>query len=280
MSKGVLLFAFNNESLNYIKQANMLALRISKYLNLPTSVVTDIDVESKYPEYTKNFDKIIKLERVQNSFNKRRYNDGTLHNRVLNFRNFGREVSYELSPYEETLVMDTDFIICNDKLKNVFAQKNDFMCYKDSAHIGNLGQVPEFENISDTSVEFYWATVLFFRKTPLNKIFFDLVKHIKENYIHYRNVYQFKNTMYRNDFSFSIAIHIMNGFQRGNFAVELPGKNFYSLDKDILIQMNDNELKFLVEKQKYLGEYTCVKIKNSNVHVMNKFSLERMINDD
>jgi len=278
MSKGVLLFAFNNESLDYVKQAYSLALRISKHLNLPTSIVTDIDIKEKHPTYVSSFDKIIKLERVVIN-NKRRYNDGTLHNRVLNFKNASRENSYDLSPYDETIVMDTDFIICNDKLKSVFNQAQDFMCYSNSSHIGMHSNIPEFNCVSDTSIDFYWATVLFFRKTMLNKTFFNLVKHIRENYMHYRNMYQFKNTMYRNDFAFSIAIHIMNGFQKGNFATELPGKNFFALDKDILIDMDEDKLTFLVEKKDRLGEYTAVNIKGSNCHVMNKFSLERILND-
>ena len=86
--------------------------------------------------------------------------------------------------------------------------------------------------------------------------------------------------MYRNDFAFSIAIHIMNGFQKGDFATELPGKNLFALDKDILVDIKDDALQILVEKQNRLGEYTGVKVSGSNVHIMNKFSLERVINDN
>ena len=34
---------------------------------------------------------------------------------------------------------------------------------------------------------------------------------------------------------------------------------------------------FLVEKKDYLGEYTALKTKGQTIHVMNKFSLNRMI---
>ena len=44
MSSGVLLFAFNNEQVDYVAQAQYLAKRIRKYLDLPTTLVTD-DVE-------------------------------------------------------------------------------------------------------------------------------------------------------------------------------------------------------------------------------------------
>ena len=50
---------------------------------------------------------------------------------------------------------------------------------------------------------------------------------------------------------FSIAIHIMNGYQDGNFANKMPGKLFYTMDKDICWEISDNEITFLLEKQQY-----------------------------
>ena len=277
MSKGVLLFAYNNESVDYVKQANYLAKRIRKYLDLPTSIVTDIDIAAKYPNYAENFDEIIFLS--TQTLSTKRYQDGALYKTKLNFKNAGREMSYELSPYEETLVMDTDYIIASDTLNNCFVQQKDLLLYKNAVHLGVYTNTPEFKTISDTSVDFYWATVIFFRKTELNKIFFDLVKHIKENYWHYRSVFQFSNTTYRNDFAFSIAAHIMNGYQKGNFIGKMPGTKFYTIDRDVLIEIKDNTFKFLVEKEQRLGEYTLAKLTDSDIHIMNKFSLERCIDD-
>ena len=45
MTRGVLLFASNNKSIDYVKQAAFLAKRIRKYMNLPTSVVTSTDIK-------------------------------------------------------------------------------------------------------------------------------------------------------------------------------------------------------------------------------------------
>ena len=53
----------------------------------------------------------------------------------------------------------------------------------------------------------------------------------------------------------------------------------YSTDKDVLFKMEDDKLKFLVEKKDRLGQYTAVYTHKQNVHVMNKFSLNRMIGD-
>ena len=69
----------------------------------------------------------------------------------------------------------------------------------------------------------------------------------------------------------------MNGFQSGDFAGKLPGKKFYAIDKDVLIDIVDDEIKILVQKTNRFGEYTAVNLKGSNCHVMNKFSLERII---
>ena len=276
MSKGVLLFAFNNESINYIKQAVFCANRIKEYLNLPVSLVTDIDRCDCFGKY---FDKIVKLDPETYISNKKTYRDGSLGKRVLSFKNSGRELSYDLTPYDETIVMDTDYIIANDKLINCFNHQKDLLLYNDATHLGIHNNTFEFKRISDTSIPFYWATVIYFKKNDINKIFFDLVKHIKENYMHYRGVYQFKNTVYRNDFAFSIAVHILSGYIEDSFIGTLPGKKYYSIDKDILVSIKGDEFKLLLEKADRLGEYTLTKFKGSNLHIMNKFSLERVINE-
>jgi hypothetical protein len=71
----------------------------------------------------------------------------------------------------------------------------------------------------------------------------------------------------------------MNGFELGNFASQLPGKHYYTIDKDILWSLIDDEMLFLVEKKDYLGEYHAIRTKGQSVHVMNKFSLERIISE-
>jgi hypothetical protein len=90
-------------------------------------------------------------------------------------------------------------------------------------------------------------------------------------------LYNIDSVAFRNDFAFSIAIHIMNGKSNGRFATELPGTMSYILDKDILIDIDNNKMKFLVEKENYFGEYILAKTTGIDVHVMNKFSLSRFI---
>jgi hypothetical protein len=279
MSKGAFLIAQNNEHIDYVKQAVFLAKRIKKYLNIPVTVATDSADYLKDSFDIQIFDQIISLD-YTNESNLRYFFDGALTKKTASFKNNNRASVYDLSPYDETLLMDTDYVISNSLLKPVFNSSADFLIYKKSNDIAKVRDESEFDKISDTSVDFYWATVVYFRKTDTNRIFFNLVSHIEQEWNHYRRVYQITSSLFRNDFAFSIAIHIMNGFQSGNFAQQLPGSMMYTTDKDVLWKMNEDEMMFLVEKKDYLGEYTAIKTSGQTIHVMNKQSLNRIIDEE
>ena len=278
-SSGAFLIASNNMHIDYVKQAVFLAGRIKKYLDLPTTILTDA-VDYLNDQYDPTvFDRIIPLK-PSGATNEKLFFDGSMYQRQAIFNNRSRSKVYDLTPYEQTLLLDTDYIISNDLLKSCFTSEDDFSIYKNSTDIAQVRNEKEFEFISDTSVDFYWATCIFFRKNPVNKIFFDLVQHIEQEWDHYRRVYQITSTLFRNDFAFSIAIHIMNGFQKGKFAKEMPGKMMYTTDRDILWELDGDELMFLVEKKDYHGQYTPMRTKGQTIHVMNKFSLNRLIDKE
>ncbi len=277
-TRGVVLFARNNGKLDYVKQAVFLAKRIKEYLNLPTTVITDSGNYLEKNFDTSVFDKIINVEYMETK-NNRSFFDGSLSHKTAPFKNDMRDGVYNWSPYDETLLMDTDYIICNDLLLKCFEMNNDLMLFKDSHDLAHFRDHREFEYISDYTIDFYWATVVFFRKTSENEAFFDLIRHIKKEWNHYRRIYQVESSLFRNDFAFSIAVHIMNGFTKGTFAAPLPGKHLYITDRDILQKLSGDTMTFLVEKKDHLGEYTLIKTEKQNVHVMNKFSLERIIDE-
>jgi len=281
MTKGVLVFARNNSQIDYVKQAYYMATRVQKFLNIPVSIVTDNSdyLKKTFSDYKSVFDKIIDTG-FTDTYTLKRYNDGTLAGRQLEFKNDTRTLAYNLTPYDETLLLDSDFLVNNDVLNNCFSSNKDFLIYKDAYDLANFRDYSEFDYVSDTSVPFYWATCVFFRKTVSNKIFFDLLQHIQQNWFHYNSIFQINSSVYRNDHAFSIAIHIMNGYQQGTFAGKMPGKLFYTTDKDILHEINDRTFLFLIEKENYLGEYTPIRFKNHNIHIMNKFSLGRIIDKE
>jgi len=281
MSKGALIFARNNAQIDYIKQAHFLAKRIKIYLGIPTSIVTDsIEyLHSAYPDYQEVWDKVIEVPFQQGISNKRYY-DGSNVFKNLEFKNDLRTQAYDLTPYDETLMLDSDYIIANDLFKECFTSDHNFQIYKDAKDLSGFREVAEFKNISETSVDFYWATVVYFKKCKEVETYFNLTKHIQENWQHYNSIFQINKGTFRNDWVFSIAIHIMNGYQHGDFATPLPGTKYFTTDRDILWELDKENFLFLIEKKDHLGEYTPLRIKGSNVHVMNKFSLTRIIDNE
>tara|TARA_A100001388_G_C28704889_1_gene468099 strand:- start:17 stop:850 length:834 start_codon:yes stop_codon:yes gene_type:complete len=277
MSNGILCFANNNGKIDYLKQAIFLANRAKQYLNLPVSIATSSkrDLDYLYKEQASIFDHIIEIPDVYD--NTKRYYNGSLNYEYLLFKNYNRTNSYNLSPYNKTLVMDTDVIICNDSLSKAFNMVEDFQIYRHCVDLCDWRDSSEFNFINDIGIPFYWATCFYFKKTANTKIFFDLMKHLEKNWIHYSRIYNLGSKNFRNDHIFSIAIHMMNGYEIGDWAKCLPGKLFYTLDRDQIYQIKDNKLKFLVEKENRSGEYTLASTNGSNVHVMNKFSLEKVI---
>ena len=277
MSNGVLCFANNNGKVDYLKQAIFLAKRVKKHLGVPISLVTASkrDFDYMYSDQRDLFDKIIEID--QQEYNTKRYYDGTYHHETLEFRNAGRIDSYDLSPYDKTLVLDTDYVICNNSFINAFDINASFQIYRYGTDLCDWRNLSEFNYINDAGIPFYWATCFCFNKNAEVKTFFNLMKHIKKNWIHYSQIFNLGSRNFRNDHIFSMAIHIMNGYQEGNWAKTLPGKMFYTLDRDLICKLEEDNLLFLVEKQNRSGEYTLASTKGSNVHVMNKFSLARII---
>jgi len=274
MANGILCFAFNNGKIDYVKQAGLLATRVEEYLGLPTSLVTN-DKTLIPDEIQTKFDKIIEVS-IENN-NTKRYYDGSLSHKSLFFNNIGRHKAYELTPYDQTLVIDTDYIICNDSLKQCFSQTEEFLIYRDAVDLAGWRSFPEFEYINDTGIPFYWATVFYFKKTDNTRIFFNLLDFIISNWNHYKKTFDIGARNFRNDHAFSVAIHMMNGLVDQNWAKLLPGKMYFTLDKDILKSIEKNRLSFLVGKEDRIGEYILAGTTDLNVHVMNKFSLERLI---
>jgi hypothetical protein len=278
MSRGVLIFAHNNSSIDYVEIAIFAAERVKKFLNVPVSLVTDNReyIEKTHAESAKVFDRII--DATTKSDQRRQFNDGAMASNILSWKNFTRSDCYDITPYDETLVIDADFIINSDHLNKVWDSPHDFLIYKNSYDLAQWRDTSAFDNLNGTSIPFYWATVFYFKKTEFTNTLFTLIQYIRANWSYYRLLYALDSEMFRNDFAFSMALHIMND-SSNNYIDVIPGKLYYTLDRDLLIDATDNAMTFLVEKEKHNGEYTALKTKNLDIHVMNKYSISRYVNE-
>jgi hypothetical protein len=279
MNKGVVLFAFNNSSIDYIKQAVYCAKRIKKYLKLPVQLITDNKeyINDKFPFYKKYIDEVTYCDAPVSST--RTFHDGIYGEYPkLIWANSARDSAYELSIFEKTLVIDTDLLISNDKLLTCFDSPEDFMIAKDYHMVNTQKHYASLDRISDKSIPMYWATILYFTKSDTAKIVFDTVQHIKENYNYYRLTYDIVETKFRNDFAFSIAVHMMRGFvEDSNWPKPIPSDMWVSLDKDLLVDIKNDSIQLLAQRD---WDYLLVALSDATVHVMNKFSLNNFIDTE
>lgn len=279
MTKGIICFAFNNPQIDYVKQAIFLAKRSKQFLRLPVTLITsDTDYINKaYKDQAKVFDKIIPLKKNNNVTWKRYYN-GPFYWNSLPFNNKHRSMAYDLSPYDQTILLDTDYIINSKHLLKCFNSKEQLMFNRNAVDLAGWRNIKEFKYINDSGIDFYWATAVYFKRSKKANLFFNTLQHVEENYDHYAMTYNVGTSTFRNDHAFSIAVHMLNGFQSGDFVKELPTKMYYTLDRDVPIKIQDNKIELMVEKKGYHGQYTCLTVKDLDVHIMNKYELNDTIN--
>ncbi len=145
MTKGVLLFAHNNSTVDYVKQANFCAGQIKKHLNLPVCLITS----DKFNEDHNNFSHVIVVEKPSTVQKKRFYN--ATHSYEDTWNNTSRPDAYSLTPYDETIVMDTDYIVANSNLSKVFESKEDFLINYKAQHVDFESRyTEEMKYVSDT----------------------------------------------------------------------------------------------------------------------------------
>lgn len=276
MTTGALIFAHNNTAIDYTKLAVFAALRVKKHLDIPVSIVTDnVEwLEKNYPNHP--FDQVIKIN--QESASHKLFYDGSLSHVKLEWKNVTRYRAYDITPYDRTLVLDSDYILNSDTLKIALERNALFQIYQRSFNLVDWKSNKQYSRINRYSVPFYWATVFVFDKNPITAAFFDLITYIKNNWFYFRMLYSIDAELFRNDFAFSIAIHIMNGKTDGDFATHLPGAMNFIEDKDILTGMKAETMTFLLQKEHCLGEYIPARTQGMDMHVMNKNSLTRVIN--
>jgi hypothetical protein len=254
---------------------------VSKNLQVPVTLVTDkytlewgnsslgIDLVKKC------FETIICVDKNDNFSNPRTYADTTASQRSLQFYNCNHWEAYDLSPYDETLFIDADYLIMSSALNNCWGSSQDIMINHNI--LSTNKSVDSYSKYTDHfGIRQYWATVIYFKKTEYASYMFELVKHVQENYTYYRQLYSFSN-MYRNDNAFSIAVHMLNGFSETMCNLsELPISGLLmSWDSEDIHTINGyNEITIFTNKNYYT--FMLAKFKNQDIHIMNKWAINRI----
>jgi uncharacterized protein YuzE len=129
------------------------------------------------------------------------------------------------------------------------------------------------KKVSETGIHLFWATTVMFKKNNESKFFFQLVEYIRDNYAYFADLFRFDSRQYRNDIAFSVAKHIINGFETTK-SYNLPPLTTV-FDQDVLIDV-DNKGKLIITTDfENSGDYVAATIQNTDIHIMNKQSILR-----
>ncbi len=276
MNTGVVIFAHNSRKVDYSLMALIAGGLAKKHLGIPVSLITDrstidwLSQNNSTGKFKKVFENIILTDRPT-AENYRNLNDGELIDNVP-FVNGNRFSVWNLTPYDRTLLIDSDYFIFSDRLKTYINSDQELMIGKSMEDLGGnrIGTLDRY--VSDIGPNLYWATNVVFTKNQNTKIFFDLVDYVKENYDYYSELYRFYPKPYRNDIAFSVAKHLLDGFETDLYGSLPPIAT--TIDRDLLVDVSDTgKLTFLVNQG--TNEYAAMSIKNTDVHVMNKQSIVR-----
>lgn len=201
MTTGALIFAFNNEKTDYVGMAIWSAERIRHWLNIPVAVVTD----STDPELHQKFETVIN---VQPQTGGTRYFED--YGDSVSWHNAGRTDAYSLSPWDQTLVLDSDYVVCGKQLQQVLDAPQEFLAHRTAFNVARPDE-PFLDTFGRNQFPMWWATVMCFRKTNLSQYVFDTMTMIKQNWQHYRTLYGIAEYNYRNDYALSIALGLVSG---------------------------------------------------------------------
>jgi hypothetical protein len=240
--------------------------RIKHFLDLPVTLVTDDDsIPTNEHEL---WDKVVKVTPDKNNF--RDWGQ---------WINKGRYMAYELSPYQETILIDTDYMVNSNTLLKLFELPTDFCCHDTTSFI-MYPDSPQ-EMLSKHSYNTLWATVVMFRKTQRAKQIFECLGMIQKNFEHYANLHKFISSTYRNDYALTLATRIVNG--QFLLKEDIIPWNLVHIAKDTPIY-HDTEDEYNTDytimidswkRGKLRKEY--ITVKDTDFHVMSKENFMELI---
>ena len=151
MTTGALIFAFNSEKIDYLSLAAWSASNIRRHLKIPVAVVTDSD---KVPDA---FDHVIYSDRPQAGV--RHFTDLG----AVTWYNYDRNNAYQLTPWEQTLVLDADYVVASNDLMSILDSNRDFLSFRWAFDVTGMNDFSGLNYFGQHRMPMWWATVMMFR---------------------------------------------------------------------------------------------------------------------
>lgn len=270
------MFAHNNDLFDYGTMAYAAALSAGHHIDVPISLVTDEQTWKTllcdYPRAEEYFENPILIEHQNTHQRHFALADGSM--RKAKYHNTSRLDAYELSPFDETLLIDTDVLIQDTSLQLVWGSSAYVMMNHEISELILATDNTQIK-LSDKSLTTFWATICYFRKCKVTEDFFALSKYVEEHYEYYGALYGFPTSLVRVDYIMTIAAHIMSGYVHGAKSIVEPlpvEDTVFAWNDDILIGFDEDRSTFLTKS----GGRDFPVSTYRTVHCMNKDSMMNM----
>ena len=247
MTTGALIFAYNNGSVDYQAMAHWSSDNIKRHLGIPTTVITGNPTGN----------------------NRRHFTDvGS-----VVWHNLNRMDAYTLSPYDQTLVLDADYVVASDQLKMLLDCPQNFLCHRWAYDVTGENDFSGLNYFGRNRMPMWWATVMMFRRSQETELIFGMMQMIRDNWTHYRNLYGNTVETYRNDHALSIALNTVNGHQQN--IPGIPWKLASLVPDHTLSQIARDE--YRVEFTNSENRRRWISLKNVDFHAMGKKHLGEIV---
>jgi hypothetical protein len=162
-------------------------------LQVPVSLVVDkftvewMQTSNIYDLSQEIFDKIIEIEKPVTQ-NIRVLTDGYT-SKTVPFINSNRASVWDLTPYDRTLLIDSDFLIMSNRLDEYWEVNSSVMLSSSMQDVRGDRKGILDSWVSEVGIPLYWATTVMFTKNNESKVFFDLVDVIRTNYNYFADLF-------------------------------------------------------------------------------------------
>ncbi len=281
--QGVAIIAYNNSQLDYLQFASIAAGYAKLNMkNIEVALITDTGtvswMEQSMTEDMQSlfFDYVIAHE-IDHDPNPRKHYDSPWTEFAAQFSNKNKNDIFNLTPFDKTLLIDSDYIIQNNFYNYLFESDVSLGMHRTARYLDFTPPYLNEQQLNEAGIHHWWSTAVYFDKSDESKIFFDMWAHVKENWEYYHLLYQFPPALFRTDFCVSIAAHMLNGFNSNNLVHDFKNIPLVNMDqKDDLIRVkNINDWTFLAHNRQEQWKNLLVRTENENLHIMNKRALAR-----
>ena len=264
MTRGILIFAFNSEQIDYLALAAWTTDNIHRHLNMPVAVVTDItDIPRHY-----KFDQVIHTAAAEPT--SRGFQDIT---GSVKWYNGNRVDAYSLSPWDQTLVLDADYVVASNQLLSLFDSDQDFLSHRMAYDVTGSQPFTDVNWFGIYSMPMWWATVMMFRRSTTAEMIFGCMQMARKNWKHYRDLYKISEATYRNDYALSIALGIVNGHTLNHPGIPW---DLATLTSAHSLERIDQDCYKIIFKNTE-GAQRWIQIKDQDFHAMGKTHLGEIV---